>query len=178
MRDIRTLRSLSEQRLRGIPIPQPFDLQVFAAAVGAKVGRPVEIHDLPTSDSRLEGVSGAWLSTDRAEIIHLEPGTSGWHRDLIALHEFGHLLSNHPTDPDWDREQLAKHFPGLSPEALDRMRFRHARDGYSYDEEEEAEMIASVILDRADIGPPPDVHDSGSLQSRLAEALRHPLRHV
>lgn len=39
-------------------------------------------------------------------------------------------------------------------------------------------MIASIILDRADIGPPPDVLGSGGLLARLTEALRHPLRDV
>ncbi len=177
MRDLRTLQFLSRQRLAGIPVPQPFDLEAFAAGVGRKLGRTIEIRDLP-DDPRLAAVSGAWMSLDDADIISLEAGTSGWHRDLIALHEFGHLLSNHPSDPDWDRNQLARHFPGLSARALDRTRFRHAQDGYSDQEEQEAEMIASVILDRADIGPPPDVLDSGGLLSRLTEALRHPLRDV
>lgn len=177
MRDLRALRSLSLQRLDGIPVPQPFNLDAFAAAVGKKLGTAVELRDLP-ADPRLAAVSGAWLSTGRAEIISLEPGTSGWHRNLIALHEFGHLLSNHPSDPDWDPEHAAKYLTTLGAGTQNRVRFRHAQDGYSESEEDEAEMIASIILDRADIGPPPDVLDSGGLLSRLTEALRHPLRDV
>jgi hypothetical protein len=173
MRDLRTLRSICAERLDGIAVPQPFDLDEFAAAMAQHRRRPLEIRALPEPARGL--VSGAWVATERADVIYFEPDADLWHRNLIGGHEFGHMVCDHEADATWDYDQVARMLPDISPETIQRMLGRH---GYTSEEERDAEMVASLILDRADTGPPPAIGRRDALLPRLTEALQHPVRHV
>ena len=184
MLDLRTLRSQCEERLHGITVPQPFRLRAFTSEIARHRGRELRLADLP---GECRGtVTGCWLSTQDSDFIFTEPAASPWHRDLIVLHEFGHLLSHHDADLKSDKEdgiEAAERMvralcPDLDPEAAT-ARLLMKREDYSTEEELEAELTAALILARADTGPPPGINGDGELLlPRLAEALRHPVRHV
>jgi hypothetical protein len=169
-----TLRSQCAQRLTGIPVPQPFDLTVFAAALARHRGRPLRVLRLPDLDK--SGISGAWVSTDTTDYLVLDADASKWHQDLIALHEFGHVLCEHGADADWLHGTARSLVPDLGDEAIRKALGRH---GYSALEEREAELTATLIMERAEADPvSASAPGQDGVTGRLAHALRHPVRHV
>jgi hypothetical protein len=174
MPDLRTLRSTCDERLDGIPVPQPFRVDEFAAALAARRRRRLELRELPAAARGV--LTGAWVATRQADIVFVEQAASHWHQDLIFLHEAGHMLCDHQADATFDPDHLAGMLPDISPAAIRRMLGRH---GYSSEEEHDAEMMASHILARADTGPSPAITGTEPrLLPRLTEALQHPVRHV
>ncbi len=175
MQDLKRLRAACAERLRGITVPRPFNLAVFAGAVARHRGRPLRICPLPGQAGELS-VSGAWAATDHDDRIFIEPAASPWHRDLIALHEISHMLCDHDADLHWADSLAAALLPDVGTGAVRRMLGRH---GYPPGQEQEAEMMASLILERAGKDPLPSAPSSGDgeLIARLSDALRHPVRH-
>lgn len=154
------------QRLRGIEIPRPFRLDAFAAIVAQQRRRALHVLPLPGLDGS-DGLSGAWLATDSADYVLIDADASPWHRDLIGLHEIGHLLCGHGAE---DR------LPGLSDVAIRRILGRH---GHGTSDEEEAELMACLILKQADAGPlPACLGGTAGVARRVAHALRYPVRHA
>lgn len=170
-----SLRSSCERRLSGLPVPQPFDLAVFAAAVACHRGRPLRLLPLPGLDGS-DALSGAWVLTETADLVLIDADASPWHRNLIGLHELGHILCDHHADANWRRDIGTAMLPVLSDVTIQRMLGRH---GYTSDQEREAELMASLILEQADADPlPASSPGPAGITGRLAHALRHPVRHV
>lgn len=169
------LRSSCQRRLGGLPVPQPFDLTAFAATVARHRARPLHILLLHGLDGS-EELSGAWLAGRTADFVYIDADASPWHRDLIALHEIAHILCGHQASARWMHDLGARVLPGLSDVTLTRMLGRH---GYSTSQEREAELMASLILDRADDGPFAVTSPGrAGVAGRLTHALRHPVRYV
>jgi hypothetical protein len=168
------LRRQCEQRLRGLDIPHPFCLDTFAATVEAHRGRPLRVLPLPGLDGS-DALSGAWVATDAADYVLIDADASPWHRNLIGLHEIGHILCDHGGAPGL-RELAADLLPTLSDATVRRFLGRH---GYSREDEQEAELMACLILEQADADLLP-VSSAGpaGIAGRLAHALRHPVRHA
>ena len=91
--------------------------------------------------------------SDRDVIWH--PPTTALHATHIVLHEVGHILCEHVGVRLLDEEVVSRLFPDISPELLGRVR---GRSSYDTAEEREAELIATLILHRADA---PDMLDRG-----------------
>jgi hypothetical protein len=130
------------QRLRGIDIPRPFSLDVFAAAVAAHRNRALRILPLPGL-AGTDGLSGAWVATDTADYVLIDADASPWHRDLIGLHEISHVLCGHGAAGSRFRELAGTLVPSLGDVTVQRVLGRH--DGSSRDEQE-AELMACLIL--------------------------------
>ncbi len=89
------------------------------------------------------GACGLWLGTEEADYVFYEARTAPVHREHIILHEIGHVLCDHHrivTDGDDGpaARLLGDPHPGL-------VRRLMARTSYTTTEEQEAEMIASLI---------------------------------
>jgi hypothetical protein len=168
------LRRQCERRLRGLDIPHPFGLDVFAATVEAHRGRPLRILPLPGLDGS-GALSGAWVATDAADYVLVDADASPWHRNLIGLHEISHILCGHGGAPEL-RELAADLLPALSDATVRLLLGRH---GYNCKDEQEAELMACVILEQADADLMP-ISSAGpaGIAGRLAHALRHPVRHA
>jgi hypothetical protein len=166
------------QRLRGIEIPRPFCLGAFATTVAEHRKRALHILPLPGLDGS-DGLSGAWVATDTADYVLIDADASPWHRNLIGLHEIGHLLCGHGAEDSGLRELAADLLPCLGDVTIRRILGRHS---HSSSDEEEAELMACLILKRADASPllPVSVFSSrrAGAAGRLARALRHPMRHA
>ena len=134
------------QRLRGIDIPRPFSLDVFAAAVAAHRNRALHILPLPGLEGT-DGLSGAWVATDTADYVFVDADASPWHRDHIGLHEISHVLCGHGTAGSRFGEIAGTLVPSLGDVTVQRVLGRHG--GCSRDEQE-AELMACLIL----AGPP------------------------
>ena len=134
------LRRRSEKRLRGIRIPNPFDLDAFCAEVSARRGRPLIRESVPGLSA--EAPCGLWIGTDRADYVFYDPGTSPLHAEHIVLHELAHILCGHSGGD----AAMSRLFPDLDPAAVGRVL---GRVSYTSEQEREAEMMASLIRGRS-----------------------------
>jgi len=138
--DNRELRRRCAALVADLPVPAPFDVGAFCAQLGRDRGRP--IHQL-TMDLPPGGPCGLLVSTQDADHVLVERRTSPWHQQNIALHELGHLLWGHDRVLSQDASLLL--MPHLAPEMVSRVL---ARTAYSNLEERQAELVASLILER------------------------------
>lgn len=140
---LRSIRKQCESALQGVPVPNPFDINDFCRVISARRGRA--LHLVP-KQTRL-GPCGVWLSLPDVDYVFYEPETSQLHREHIILHELGHLLCEHQPTEVIDEEVIAQLFPDLNPTVVHRVL---GRTTYTAIEEQEAEMVASLVRERVD----------------------------
>jgi len=97
------------------------------------------------------GPCGVWVAGPAADYIFYEEGTSPLHREHIILHELSHLLCGHDAAPVLEVEFTQVLFPHLRPDLVQTVLRRAA---YSSEQEQEAELLASLILERVASSPP------------------------
>jgi hypothetical protein len=137
---LRRLRRDCAALVSELDIPVPFDAHALCHRLAGSRGRPIRLIPmaLPT-----DGPCGAWLSVADADYILYEKRTSRPHQEHIIVHEVGHLICHHQAAPVLDSGTILALLPHLAPELVARML---GRTGYSDLEEQQAEMIASLIL--------------------------------
>jgi hypothetical protein len=139
--NMKTLRQRCERLLREVEVPEPFDVHAFANAISHRRGRPLR---LLTKSSTL-GPCGMWLALPDADLVFYEAATSRLHREHIIVHELAHLLAAHEPAEPLDLALLGNLLPSLDPAVIRQVL---ARTTYSAVEEQEAEMLASLVLQR------------------------------
>ncbi|MGV9248688.1 hypothetical protein [Streptomyces sp. NPDC003710] len=166
------------QRCRAIlatlDIPRPFDAPAFLDHLAKQRGRPIVLQPLPGLGAA-GSPSGLWLSTGSADYICYEENTSPLHREQIIFHECAHMLFGHKLA--LDLSQAERLLPDLGPSLIRRAL---ARTSYASEQEEEAETLASMILQQAygrcsetTWRVPADSADSADVLERLDRSLRH-----
>ena len=167
---IRQVRQRCERLARGIDLPAPFDLDTFVAQLAARRGRPIHLipFELPPG-----APGGLCLSTDAADYVVVTSAATGAQRVHIALHELAHLLLEHQlhlVDGAGDGPPLFRH---LDPAVV---RAMFARTNYSSRQEQEAEVLASLLGQRAGLWrPAPRQEPDDPLVERLGRSLEHPV---
>jgi hypothetical protein len=151
-----SLRRRCERRLRGLHIPEPFDLDAFCREVAARRGRRLLRRPVPGLSSGAP--CGLWVGTAEADHVFYDPGTSPLHAEHIVLHELAHILSGHALAGSGSLVDL---FPDLDPATVRQVLGRVA---YSTAQEREAEMMASLIRGRS-------ARPSRTTLGRVAHAL-------
>jgi hypothetical protein len=153
--DFAALTERCRTRLTALDLPRPFDVHEFCDRVGRARRRPVTLlpMDLPA-----DAPCGMWLSTDERDYVVYQRATTPLHQEHIILHELAHVICGHVGEKGIDGEHARRLFPRLAPETVRRALGRGA---YSSEEEQEAELLASMILgqvgrDRRTGGPAPD----------------------
>jgi hypothetical protein len=141
---VRRLRRACEERLAGVPVPDPFDLAAFCQGIAAMRGRPLRLHPVPGLSSTAP--CGLWISVPAADHIFFDPNTSRLHAEHIVLHELGHMLCGHSISADVGGSALARLMPDLDPKTVARVL---GRVSYPTSQEQEAELLASLIRARA-----------------------------
>ncbi|MFJ5228755.1 ParH-like protein [Kitasatospora sp. NPDC088391] len=155
-------QALLWQRCRGvaesIPLPEPFGITELTRALALRRGRPIELVPLSGPD---HSPCGVLISTDRADYIGYPADTTALHQQHIVLHEIGHLLCGHTGNAGSPGSTggagcsegaglsgtVAQVLtPGLSEELVRRVL---GRSGYTERQEQEAELVASLALQRA-----------------------------
>ncbi|GAA4947766.1 hypothetical protein GCM10023205_04680 [Yinghuangia aomiensis] len=155
--NLRGLRAGCLQRIRDLRIPAPFDIDEFCANVSSMRGRPLVLTPLPEIEHR-DVPCGMWLGTTSIDYVYYAAETSKPHRDHIVVHELAHMLCGHKSSIDADFARLL--LPGTNPTLIRRLM---GRSGYPNSQEQEAEMMATVIMERAyrDAGAPSQHARSG-----------------
>ncbi len=153
-----------EDALRGVDLPRPFSIDKLCDVVAERRGRPLRLIPKATD----AGPCGLWVAFDDVDYVFYEPGTSDLHRDHIIAHELGHLLCEHEKAQIGEGGLLQALFPHLSPALVSRVM---GRTTYSALEEQEAELLATLMLQRA--GRPALGHSGphAATLDRVSEAL-------
>ncbi|GAA4550743.1 hypothetical protein GCM10023192_76060 [Amycolatopsis samaneae] len=131
-----------EQIVSTVDIPDPFDVTAFVAGVAAVRGRPIELVPLAASRGTPCGLLAA---TDRADYVFYRTDTSPLHQEHILLHEMGHLVCGHTGSGELSEAIAAALLPNLSAALVRRVL---GRTVYARRQEQEAELVASLIMHR------------------------------
>ena len=108
-------------------------------------GPPLHVRAIPGPASRARPC-GIWIATDDDDWIFVDQQTSPLHRQHIVLHELAHMLCGHAAGDLPENDMLRRLFPDLSPAMV---RPALSRTSYQSEPEREAEVLASLILTRA-----------------------------
>lgn len=149
-----------------LPIPVPFDVKELCRLVAAERGKPIML--VPTAGSFQ--VMGLLVTTASADMILYEQATTPPHQEHIILHELSHLLCGHYRGTLPDAEHMRKLLPNLDPTMIRRVL---GRTEYSADEEQEAELLAGLIKQRAERAIAAG-QAGNTLDDRVGEALFWP----
>ncbi|MEV6599194.1 hypothetical protein AB0M36_20420 [Actinoplanes sp. NPDC051346] len=173
--EFRALRRRCRRRLIALALPAAPSMAALCEHLGQRRNRPIYLMAMPAQDAQPCGV---WLSLPDADVIAYEAGTNSRHQEHIIAHELAHLICGHSildgTRP-FDTRRL---FPDLDPALV---RDLLQRGHYSDDQEQEAEVMASLLLSRASRAPAESrggttEPDGTGLTDRLAQALLPPQR--
>ena len=128
---------------RTLPIPVPWDRNVFIENLGQMRGRPIRL--VPADTAALaDSPCGLWLACDDEDVILHENGTTDYHIDQIVGHEIGHILLGHGRSASRTCDAaVCQALPDLDP---DTVRAVLGRGDYASDQERDAEMFASLLL--------------------------------
>ena len=142
--DYAALNVRCRARLDELHLPCPFDVRTLCADLGRRRGRPVELVEMALP---ADAPGGLWVSTAHTDYIVYEHATSPLHQEHIIVHELSHILCGHTGGPTLSEEHATRLFPQLDTGMIRRVL---GRAGYPSEEEQEAEMLASMILHRAE----------------------------
>jgi hypothetical protein len=164
------LRARCEALVRTLELPARLDLEALVAAVAARRQRavvlcPVRGRPVPC---------GMWVAADSRDYIFYEADTSPLHQAHIILHELAHALLGHDPAHVANPELLRELLPDLGAHVLE---FVIERTSYARVEEQEAELVASLLLSRLVLGPagqPPGDPAIQSARERLERSLEVP----
>lgn len=134
MLSARRLRKRCWETVRRLRLPDPFSVPALIDSISAQRGRTLYLHPLDHPAGGPDMPCGMWVATDVADHIFFEQRTSTFHQEHIILHELGHMICGHTlgvvdADPDVVRGALG-------------------RTSYDTRQEQEAEMVATLLLDR------------------------------
>lgn len=157
-RDAAELWERCRRTVEELELPDPFDIEAFIASLARERGRPIDLMPV-TAQPNLP--CGLVVTTDRADWIVYRADTTAVHRQHILLHEAAHLVCGHAevngAGPDAGAEAgtgkgigadgaaAASLMPHLS---ADLIRSVLGRTVYGEPDEREAELVASLILQR------------------------------
>jgi hypothetical protein len=159
----RQTRKKCQSLVDGLSLPRPFSVDALIRELAERRGRPIHVHTLPTGAAF--DACGLWISTDKRDDIYVEEQTTPFHREHILLHEIGHILCDQQSQGQDELVTLAKLLPDLSPELIRRVL---ARTNYTSEQEQEAELVASLIRTAAaTLGPRPSSGVRGELEIAL-----------
>ena len=139
---LRRLRRDCERRLAELDIPPGCTITGLCERVAAQRGRP--IHLIPVAMAATHPC-GFWVATEAVDFILYEANTSRTHQEHIVAHELAHMICCHRGTSALDDASARTLFPDVDPQLVrDMLR----RAGYTDSQEQEAEVMASVILER------------------------------
>ncbi|WP_246002928.1 hypothetical protein [Nocardia tenerifensis] len=132
---------------RIVPLPNPWNLTSYLAAVAAHRGRSISLHTAPKALLHEIGCGGGglWIARKHDDIIVSDVEATDRNADHIVLHQVGHMLLGHGTRES-TREvppRLALMLPSVSPQSIEHML---GRDEFGVEREREAEVFADMTM--------------------------------
>jgi hypothetical protein len=125
---------------QALDLPAPFDEARLLDQLARRRGRPIELMPVPAAPDL---PCGLLVATGRADYILYRTDTGPLHRRHIVVHEVAHLLFDHAGAAPL--AQATALLPHLSPALVQRVL---GRTVYTEPQEQEAELLASMILSR------------------------------
>ncbi|MFJ9469773.1 toxin [Streptomyces caniferus] len=141
-KDLKHLRRVADAVLARLDLPHACGIATLTEQLSADRGRPIQLVPVALG---VRTPCGMWLATDTFDVIIVEAETSRLHQDHIIAHELAHMLCHHRDSTGLDTATMRELLPHLDPR---RVREMLGRTGYSTAEEQEAEIVASLILER------------------------------
>ncbi len=139
----RDVRARVDALLAEVHIPTPFNAREFCRVLGAQRGRPIHLKAVDTAAVGLP--SGTTYGLEEVDVILYDETTTGYHQDVIILHEAGHLIAKHPPGGLLSEDAAEFLLPEIGRQQVRRLA---AREVYSTEEEQEAEYFARRVLER------------------------------
>ncbi|MEU5956297.1 regulator component [Streptomyces sp. NPDC047525] len=168
----RKRRARYEALVRELDLPYPYGIPDVCRRVTERTGRTIHLEAMAFP---AEGHCGVWVRTSQADYIFYEQQTSPVHQQHIIGHELGHLLCHdeeRPQEPAPGERTARLLPPGLDVHSVTGVRMRSA---YTADEEQEAELIGTLLLQGANHRPLDPVWaataESAGLVGRLERTL-------
>lgn len=143
MRSNKRLWQRCRRLVDDLELPSPFDTARFIDMLAQGRGRPIEL--VPVA-ARPHLPCGLLVTTDHVDRILYPADTTPLHQQHIQLHEIAHLLcGHHETSPAASAaaQVLLPHLPASLVQRV------LGRTVYTEPQEEEAELVASLVLYRA-----------------------------
>ncbi len=151
-----SLRKRCEKILGHLDLTHPFSLDALCNRIAEQRGRPIRLHPLPKQAAE-SGVCGLWVGTASVDYVFYEAQTTPLHREHIVLHELGHILFGHHSLEGEEND-------GQAPVVL-------GRTNYTTRQEQEAEMLASMIRIRTATPCPQSAAELRGTLARLESAM-------
>ena len=142
--DLKVLQRRCEARLRALDLPRRIELPALVERVSALRSRRIVV--CPTGGR--PAPCGLWIAAPGRDYIFYEAETTPLHQAHIVLHELAHLLCGHQSAQVLEPSLLRLLVPDLEPSVLERVL---RRASYDTEQEQEAEVLASLLLQR--LGP-------------------------
>ena len=166
------LRRECEALVRDLDIPRPFDVHLLCRSIAERRRRPIHLEPMRMP---ADGPCGVWISGAGIDYIFFEQLTSPLHQEHIIAHELGHLLCDHRTASVLSDDTSRTVMPTLDPKMVERILHR---THYNEVEEQQAEIIASLILREANRTRPQAVRsvppEAAAIVERVERSLLHP----
>ncbi|MGP3999423.1 hypothetical protein [Streptomyces sp. 8N706] len=153
-------------------IPSPLDVRVLCDRVAERSGRPIRLEPISLPAS---GPCGLWVATGTCDYVFYEQDTSRLHQEHIIAHELGHVLCGHEAAAVMSEDSSRLLLPHLDPRMVEQVLHR---THYSTVEEQEAEVIASLILQEAHRRTREPTWTVPSGAADVLERVDRSLRHV
>jgi len=135
------LRRRCQAVIDQLALPHPLSVEVLCRHLAALRKRPLRLHPLPP-EAATTGTCGLWLATDAEDHIFYEQRTALLHQEHIVLHEIGHLLFDHKMLALDGEAGWVMLLPDLDMSAVQQLLHR---TNYATDQEQEAELFASLL---------------------------------
>ncbi len=132
-----------QEILDNLDIPEPFELATFIAYLVSVRGRRINVRPFRAK----QGLCGVWIRARQVDYIYYDEHTTDLHRTHIVVHEIAHMLLGHQGTSLIAGELSPLLAPSLGAELIGTMLGRGG--AYASPQEREAELLASVILERA-----------------------------
>ncbi|WP_329454403.1 ParH-like protein [Streptomyces sp. NBC_01497] len=126
-----------------LDLPNPFDATVLIGTLAGARGRPIEL--IPVA-SRPGTPCGVLVTTHRTDYILYAGDTTALHQQHIVLHEAAHIICGHHESAPAVAAAAQTLLPHLPASLVQRVL---GRTVYAEPQEQEAELVASLILTRA-----------------------------
>ncbi|MFD0404165.1 ImmA/IrrE family metallo-endopeptidase [Kitasatospora sp. NPDC127116] len=137
-----SLRNACEDRLGRLDLPHRFSENDLIDAVASLAGRTIDCEPV---DMRGAFSCGLRKRYANREVIYYEKNASALHRRQIIAHELSHILWEHKGEIDLADLMSDEELAGLMDWSVLGV---SARTSYETDAEIEAEMMATLILQR------------------------------
>ncbi|WP_160330195.1 ImmA/IrrE family metallo-endopeptidase [Streptomyces roseifaciens] len=132
-------------------------------------GKPIHLIPMAIPEYSLNGM---WMATPAADFVIYEVRTTRAHQEHIIAHELAHILCDHEANAGTSETVLSHLFPDIDPMVVRRAL---QRTEYSERNEQEAEMVASILLTpvrrQNDTGTEPPLCPDDEVITRLKEAI-------